>query len=198
MNFLAHIYLSGGNEYIMIGNFIADWIKGADYLEYPEEIQQGIMIHRNIDWFTDSHSITKQSKLLFNERYRHYAGVITDILFDHYLARDWALFHTTPLNEYTEWVYEVLLQHFKILPAGVQKYLPGFFANRWIEEYTTVEGIRKVLNGMARTTSLPPETNWAIDVFEENYELIKEQFYEFFPQLTEFVQVKFQLSITRE
>ena len=198
MNFLAHIYLSGGDEDIMVGNFIADWVKGAEYLDFPEKIQQGIMIHRNIDWFTDSHSITKQCKTLFNEKYRHYAGVVTDIIFDHYLAYDWNLFNNTPLNEYTEWVYETLLNHFDILPKGVQKYLPGFFANRWIEEYVSIGGIEKVLNGMSRTTSLPPETEWAIHVFKINYDLIKDQFYDFFPQITEFVQTKFQISIVQE
>ena len=198
MNFLAHIYLSGGDEDIMVGNFIADWVKGAEYLDFPERIQQGIMIHRNIDWFTDSHPITKQCKILFNEKYRHYAGVVTDIIFDHYLARDWHWFNSTPLNEYTEWVYEILLNNFDILPKGVQKYLPGFFANRWIEEYVTIKGIEKVLNGMSRTTSLPPETEWAIHIFQTNYNLISDYFIDFFPQITEFVQTKFQISIVKE
>ena len=41
MNFLAHIYLSGTNERIQIGNFMGDGIRGKDYLNYHPDIQIG-------------------------------------------------------------------------------------------------------------------------------------------------------------
>ena len=57
MNFLAHIYLSGNNDLLKIGNFMAYGIRGNDYLDYPEGIQKGIILHREIDTFKDSHPI---------------------------------------------------------------------------------------------------------------------------------------------
>ena len=86
MNFLAHIYLSGNNKEITIGNFIADGIRGKDYKKYPEAIQTGILLHRQIDTFTDAHKTVRQSTKRLHENYGHYSGVIVDILYDHFLA----------------------------------------------------------------------------------------------------------------
>ena len=61
MNFLAHIYLSGEDQGITIGNFIADGIKGKKYLSYSEDMQKGILLHRSIDSFTDQHPVVRQS-----------------------------------------------------------------------------------------------------------------------------------------
>lgn len=60
MNFLAHLYLSESNTNIMIGNFIADHIRGNRFTHLDPEIQQGIKLHREIDTFTDAHPITKK------------------------------------------------------------------------------------------------------------------------------------------
>ena len=81
MNFLAHLYLSQDNTNIMIGNFIADHIRGNNYEEYSKEIQRGIFLHREIDTFTDNHQIVRKSKRRLHQRYRHYDGVIIDIFF---------------------------------------------------------------------------------------------------------------------
>ena len=64
MNFLAHIYLSGDNEMIAIGNFIADGIRGKQYKKFQKDIKTGILLHRQIDTFTDAHPIVRQSTKL--------------------------------------------------------------------------------------------------------------------------------------
>ena len=97
MNFLAHIYLSGEDEGITIGNFIADGIKGKKYLSYPASIQKGILLHRGIDSFTDSHPTVRQSTARLHENYGHYSGVIVDILYDHFLAKNWEEYHEQDL-----------------------------------------------------------------------------------------------------
>ena len=84
MNFLAHLYLSQNNSNILIGNFIADHIRGNNFSHLSKEIQQGIILHREIDTFTDAHKVVRKSKRRLHERYRHYDGVIIDIFFDHY------------------------------------------------------------------------------------------------------------------
>ena len=99
MNYLAHIYLSGENDMLKIGNFIADSVKGKKYLDYPVSIQQGITLHRNIDEFTDSHPIVHQSVHRLFDKYSHYSTVIVDILYDHFLAANWQDFHETKLEK---------------------------------------------------------------------------------------------------
>ena len=90
MNFLAHIYLSGDDPNIQLGNFIGDFVKGRNLVEqFGHEIAKGIELHRAIDEFTDKHPIVKLSKVRLREKYRHYAPVIVDIFYDHYLAKNW-------------------------------------------------------------------------------------------------------------
>ena len=98
MNFLAHIYLSGDNEELKIGNFIADSVKGKQYLEYPPGIIDGIVLHRAIDTFTDTHPIVSRSVERLFERYGHYSRVIVDILYDHFLAANWKDYSDIPLK----------------------------------------------------------------------------------------------------
>ena len=85
MNYLAHVYLSGANDLIKVGNFMADSVKGSQYLNYEKELQHGILLHRHIDSYTDAHPIYRQSKHRLHEKYGHYSGVIMDILYDHFL-----------------------------------------------------------------------------------------------------------------
>ena len=80
MNFLAHIYLSGDNDLIKIGNFMADGIRGRQYEKYPLEIQKGIILHRAIDTFTDAHPIFRQSTKRLHQNYHHSHSTYTHLL----------------------------------------------------------------------------------------------------------------------
>ena len=89
MNFLAHLYLSGDDKEIMLGNLIADSVKGNAILDFNEGVQEGIRLHRRIDHFTDEHPIVQRSKERLRPKYHKFAGVVTDMFYDHFLARDW-------------------------------------------------------------------------------------------------------------
>ena len=197
MNYLAHTYLSGENDDIKIGNFLGDWAKGSDYLKYSDDIRTGIMLHRNIDSFTDQHSVVRLSASRFQPRYFKYSGVIIDILYDHFLAKNWSDFSVTPLHDYVNKMHNVILNSFDILPERLQNYLPGFMNERWIERYATIDGIRDVLDAMSKRTSLPKETEFAISVMETYYDVFRHEFYDFFGQMIEFVESKFMISIYR-
>src|SRR6266487_5277817 len=88
MNYLAHAYLSFGNNEILIGNMLSDFVKGKTKFSFPLNIQKGIFLHRAIDSFTDIHPVTKHAKQVFKPVTGHYAGVFTDIVYDHFLAAD--------------------------------------------------------------------------------------------------------------
>ncbi len=98
MNFLAHIYLSGNDTDLIIGNFIADGIKGKKYKKFSPGIQKGILLHREIDTFTDAHPIVRQSTKRLHKNYGHYSGIIVDILYDHFLAKNWSRYSDVPLE----------------------------------------------------------------------------------------------------
>ena len=197
MNYLAHTYLSGENDLIKIGNFLGDWVKGSDYLNYPEDVRTGIMLHRNIDSFTDKHPIVRQSASRFQSRYSRYSGVVIDILYDHFLAHYWKDFCDIPLHDYVNRINNLMLNHFELLPERLKNFLPAFMHERWVERYATLNGIRDVLETMSKRTSLPNETEFAISVMEAYYRDFRHEFFDFFGQMIEFVESKFMISINR-
>ena len=98
MNFLGHIYLSGQDTELAIGNLVADQIKGNRISELPDKIKNGIVLHRLIDEFTDNHISYKKCVRKLFPKYRHYSRIIIDMYFDHFLAANWDNFHKTPLK----------------------------------------------------------------------------------------------------
>ena len=193
MNFLAHIYLSGDSMEILIGNFIGDYVKGKKFTGYPEEVIQGIMLHRKIDSFTDSHSITRSSKKIIAEKYGLYAGIVVDIYYDHFLSANWDLYSEMPLREYIHDRYRLLDSGFSIFPAGVKSWFPYFIKSNWLETYIHFEGLNTVFKRMSYRTSLPDHSDYAVNQLKENYDFLKENFIEFFADMREMVQKDYNI-----
>jgi len=191
MNFLAHIYLSFGDQEITLGNFIADSIRANKYEHLPQRVQQGIMLHREIDTFTDTHYIPKISSKRLHKNYSHYSRVIVDIFYDHYLAKNWSSYCDIPLDIYVENFYDLLEDNYTILPLGVQRMMPYMISDNWIYNYSKMDGIAKVLNGMNRRTNNKSKMNFAILDLEEHYEKFEEEFTAFFSELVVFSKQKF-------
>jgi acyl carrier protein phosphodiesterase len=190
MNFLAHIYLSGDDERITIGNFISDGIKGKQYKKFPDAIQIGILLHRQIDTFTDAHTMVRQSTKRLHKNYSHYSSVIVDILYDHFLAKNWANYSEVPLDSYVQDFYESLQRHFKILPVRTQKLLPYMMADNWLLNYAHIDGIQNVLNGMNRRTKHISKMNEATNELKEYYDEFETEFTVFFEELMVFSNEK--------
>ena len=186
MNFLAHIYLSGNNKQIKIGNFIADAVKGKNYKNYDATIQKGILLHRKIDSFTDTHSIVRVSKNRLHQRYKHYDGVIIDILYDHFLAKNWADYSQTPLKKYAKNFYNLLNSNYEILPEKIQQFLPHMIKGDWLYNYSTIEGIEKVLKGMDKRTKNKSQMYLAIEDLNLYYTELNDDFTTFFKDLQDF------------
>jgi acyl carrier protein phosphodiesterase len=191
MNFLAHIYLSGDNEKLMVGNFIADFVKGRAALEkFESEIAKGIDLHRAIDEFTDTHPIVLKSKVRLRPKYRHYAGVIVDVFYDHFLSKFWNHYHTQPLSEYAAKTYSTIEKYNSILPLDVSRMLPYMIRGNWLVNYSKPEGIQRALTGMSRRTPYESKMDESVHDLLEHYEEFKNEFEEFFPELKSYVQKK--------
>ncbi|MBD0832797.1 acyl carrier protein phosphodiesterase [Aestuariibaculum sediminum] len=190
MNYLAHIYLSGENELVTIGNFIADGIKGKSYKTYDKEIQTGILLHRQIDTFTDAHPVVRQSTKRLHEKYGHYSGIIVDILYDHFLAKNWNQYHKKPLKQYTDAFYDSLETHYDILPLRIQKMMPYMLTDNWLLSYASIDGIARVLDGMNRRTQQKSGMNEAVIELEAFYDEFESEFSIFFDELIAFSKEK--------
>ncbi len=190
MNFLAHIYLSHDDDEIKIGNFIADSVRGNKYKNYPPQIQRGILLHRHIDTFTDAHPTVRQSTKRLHENYSHYSGVIVDILYDHFLAKNWKTYSDVPLATYVDDFYHLLEDNFEMLPPNVQRLLPHMIHDNWLLSYASIEGIKKVLEGMNRRTQNRSKMNLAVVELQEFYDEFEAEFTSFFNELIEFSKQK--------
>ncbi|MFD2727774.1 acyl carrier protein phosphodiesterase [Hyunsoonleella rubra] len=190
MNYLAHIYLSGDNDLVKIGNFMADSIKGKNYKNYEKDVQIGILLHRNIDTFTDAHPTVRQSTKRLHEKYSHYSGVIVDILYDYFLANNWSRYCSVPLEDYTEDFYASVTENFEILPMRIQKMMPYMMTDNWLLSYASLDGIARVLEGMNRRTKHRSGMNRAIEDLELFYTEFEAEFTSFFDELIQFSKDK--------
>ena len=186
MNFLAHAYLSGEDKMIKIGNFIADAVKGNSYTRFPEGVQNGIMLHRFIDDYTDNHEVFRSSKKRLQAKYDKFSGVIVDIYYDHFLAKNWDQYSDVALKDFVSEAYGILIDHFFILPARSKRILPFMVSQNWLVGYANFKELDRVFKGMSnRVKRLNSGMEDAVTDLKEQYELFHEDFILFFPQLIE-------------
>src|SRR5690606_30905458 len=139
--------------------------------------------HREIDTFTDAHPIVRQSTKRLHENYSHYSGVIVDILYDHFLAKNWLQYSDIPLATYVDAFYDNVETHFDLLPTRIQKMMPYMMADNWLLSYAKVEGIQRVLNGMNRRTKDISGMNNATTELLQYYSEFETEFTAFFEEL---------------
>lgn len=177
----------------MVGNFIGDFVKGRNALEkFDPEIARGIQLHRSIDAFTDTHPVVTQSKNRLRPKYRHYAGVIVDVFYDHFLASNWSLYHAEPLPMYATRVYRLIESFDPILPQEVKYMLPYMVSGNWLVNYAGLEGIHRALSGMARRTSFNSKMEEAVHDLKANFDDFKKEFDAFFPELGAYCKSKIE------
>lgn len=197
MNFLAHIYLSGDNDLIKIGNFMADGIHGKHFDTFPLDIQKGIILHRSIDTFTDAHPIFRQSTKRLHANYHHYSGIIVDIFYDHFLAKNWSNYSDERLDFFTNRFYKSLKDNYDSLTLKTQKMMPYMIDHNWLLSYQTIEGIESVLVKMdARMKSrMKKESNmrFAIAELQLYYSDFEAEFIPFFEELISHSNQKIQI-----
>ncbi len=174
----------------MIGNLIADHIRGNKFTHFSEEIQKGIQLHRKIDTFTDTHEIVRKSKRRLHERYGHYDGVIIDIFYDHFLAKNWHLYSQIPLDIYTQGVYKLLSDNKEILPKKTQDILPYMIAYDWLYNYQFLEGMQQVLNGLNKRTKGVSKMNLALEDLKIYNTELENDFFLFFDDLIKFTNTE--------
>ena len=190
MNFLAHIYLSGDNDLIKIGNFMADGIRGKHFESFPLDVQKGIILHRAIDTFTDAHPIFRKSTKRLHANYHHYAGVIVDVFYDHFLAKNWVKYSDENLEEYVANFYQSLQNNTPILTERTIGMMPYMIKYNWLVSYQTIEGINKILTQMDSRTKNESKMRFASAELKEFYAEFEKEFTEFFEELRAFARHK--------
>nr|WP_315254100.1 acyl carrier protein phosphodiesterase [uncultured Flavobacterium sp.] len=183
MNFLAHIYLSGDNDLLKIGNFMADGIRGKQFETYPLEIQKGIILHRFIDTYTDAHPIFRKSTKRLHNNYHHYAGVIVDVFYDHFLAKNWSNYSNDSLVEFTNRFYQSLRNNHDFLSERTKGLMPYMIEHNWLMSYETVEGISRILTQMDSRTKNESKMRFSPNELNEYYSEFEQEFTSFFEDI---------------
>ena len=190
MNFLAHIYLSGDNDLIKIGNFMADGIRGKHFEHLPEAVQKGIKLHRGIDTFTDAHPVFRESTKRLHERYHHYAGVIVDVFYDHFLAKNWNKYSDEGLSDFAQNFYQSLHGNYEILTDRTKNMLPYMEQYNWLVSYQTVEGIERILTQMDHRTKNQSKMGLSVAELRLFYTEFEKEFTYFFEDVQAFSSQK--------
>jgi len=188
MNLLAHAYLSFEQPEILVGNMISDYVKGKKQYDYPIGIYHGIKLHRAIDHFTDYHPATYLGKQFFKQGVGLYAGAFMDVVYDHFLALDAKELSENEWKPFTENVYQQLKENELFLPDKFAMQLPHMSLHNWLFHYRFPEAIEKSFGGLVRRTKYLSDHKVAFEIFEKNYDALKEQYEAFFPDVKKFAE----------
>lgn len=197
MNFLAHIFLSGSNELTQVGNFVGDWVKGSLIsvnAKYPPEMALGIRMHRFIDSFTDSSPIAARSITLLRPVLGKYAGVAIDVIYDHFLAKNWDHYSTESLDTFANHFYSSCIKYYDILPKNLQPLIPHLIISNRLKSYYNIKGVGAALKIMERKTSFPNKTEEIIATLTANYENIENDFIIFFDTILTTINTEFGIN----
>ncbi len=169
---------------------MADTVRGKRYLDYSNEIQKGILLHRFIDTYTDAHPIYRQSRRRLYEKYGHYAGVIMDIVYDHFLAKNWKYYNEIELDVYAAQFYDSLKENYELLTIKTQNLMPYMIQQNWLVQYVSLEGLETILFQMDHRTKNRVHMQEAIVEVQEYYPELELEFTQFMKELIEQCQIK--------
>ena len=190
MNYLAHAYLSFGNPALLAGNIIADFVKGKQIEKYPEELQQGIKLHREIDEFTDFHPIVKDTKKVFEKSAGRYSGSFLDIVYDHFLALDVLREPQEGWLDFSHECYRVMDKYTRILPEDFIRLYSYMKKENWLYNYRTQWLIKESFTRLTYRAKFLADNVDVYSDFEKNYFLLQDSYNEFFPELENAIKNK--------
>lgn len=188
MNFLAHIFLSGEeNDLLKLGNFMGDTIRGKQYLDYPEEVQRGILLHRQIDTFTDAHPLFRESK----RRWCLSMAIMRGWLQIFSMIISWPSTGARSLRRISMAILSAFM-HFcrkkkEVLNPQMQSIAGYMMRDNWLKAYQTYTGLARILYQMDRRTEFRSQMQYAITSLQTEEPLFEAEFLPFFKEIQEFV-----------
>jgi acyl carrier protein phosphodiesterase len=193
MNFLAHLYLSDGSDEGLLGSLMGDFVKGPLGERYSPGITRGIVLHRRIDSFTDSHPVVLRSKARMSAERRRFAGIMVDMFYDHFLARYWDEFSGENLDRFARRAYAVLLREEALLPERLRTMAPFMAKGDWLGSYAGVEAIHTALDRMGRRLKGENRLLGSAAELERHYDALESDFREFLPEVRRYARAEAQV-----
>lgn len=183
MNFLAHMYLSCSDDNMLIGNYIADFIRNRDLVLYSDDIVRGIMLHRHIDSYTDTHVEVVKGTRLLRPQHDKYAPVVIDVCYDYILSKNWHRYSSQSLRVFADRVYEVIGRYQESLPDHLQDIAPKMIADDFLLKYGTEAGLRHTFDRIGKRAKYGGKWDTAFDDMLLHYDELEAGFNRFFPDM---------------
>ncbi len=184
MNHFAHLVLAKPTTASVVGNLLGDFARGVDLEGLPSDIHAGLMNHRAVDRFTDSHLIVQQMRAVFSPQRRRFAGIALDIYFDHLLLTHWAEFETRDDKDLIDGFYRRIRLGQSLMPsAQMRKVSQHIVDYDWFGSYRDLDQVAEVLDRVAARIRFANQFDHSIDDLLVHQAMIEDGFFEFYPQL---------------
>lgn len=186
MNHLAHLYLAGDDDESLIGNIAGDFVKGPLGDRFAPGIRGGILAHRRIDGFTDSHPSVSAFRRVLVPEHGHYARVIADVFFDHFLACRFDEYAGESLDDFLRRVFARLDANLHRLPGALGIVYPLMRDQGWLPSYRTLDGIHLTLTRISTRLSRRPQLQLATRHLVDSRDELESHFRAFLPDVVAF------------
>jgi len=183
MNFLAHLVLSPKETDFICGNIAADFLRGSDRKFVSKGVQSGISMHQFVDQFTDTHVLVKTSKDRLKKHFRLFSGVLIDVFYDHFLAKDFELIANISLEEFCEYIYETLEKNTSELPPKLRQFVPVMIRENILFSYRRLAGIQTALTRINLRVTKKFSVGLAMAILNDMYDILENDFRQYFPYL---------------
>ncbi len=185
-----HLILAGDDPETIIGNYIADHIRGVQAVnELPNAVKRGVLLHRAIDTFSDMHHAVRHSVTLLRPSHKHYAPVAVDILYDHFLIKNWKIFVREDFSTVVNRFYQLLEDRMDTLPPKSQRISRKIIDSQWFDRYETFEGMQEVFSAVNRRTHFKSALADTVQYLVEFYHEFENDFLVFTPDIITFVSL---------
>ena len=189
MNYLAHLFLADCNRLSLLGNLMGDFVKGRIDNTYPDVVTDGLILHRQIDKFTDSHKVFKESRKRISKEQARFSGVLVDVFYDHFLATNWQRFSSVSFEHQTNQWIDLLHGDMGFpLPEKLVFVLDAIKNDKMLYLYQTTDGVEFVLKRLSNIIRFANNLSDGINELLENYQELDEDFNRFFPELMTYVE----------
>jgi len=188
MNHFAHLVLAQPTVESTVGNLLGDFARGLDQASLPAAVEAGLLNHRAVDRFTDTHPLVLEMKHGFSARRRRFAGIALDIYFDHLLITHWDRFEQRSLEDLIAGLYKRMDEGRKMMPHdAMQRVTQRMIEYDWFGSYRDLDAVAEALDRVAGRIRFANDFDNAIEDLQRSHDMILQGFLGFYPQLQQHV-----------
>ena len=179
MNFLAHSLISleideKENKKTLYANFAGDFYKGlVETIELPDELKEGIVLHRIIDKISDRNENFLNE--LLTEKFGIFKGIVSDMYIDHFLSKNFdSLFNDNLNNIENKILYNIKVNE-KFFPDNFKRTFQWLKSEKVMSSYQNIDFLERAFYGISQRVRKGEILKSAIIELQKNYNLFEEK-----------------------